>query len=107
MLHKPQPSNDIIPSTTDLKEFQIDEMPPTPILDNNRDEQMQTIKEYIKNNNSPEAISCACWKDVARILDKIFFALYTFAIVILRAILLALFYLQEYPELQCNKTFLH
>ena len=102
--HKPETLNQIIPSTIDIKELQNNKIPAAATPDPNTNEQVPNMKGSIQYENTSQMLTrtCWCWKDAARILDKIFLIFYTCAVLILTLALVGVFLQQEYPKFYCN-----
>ena len=95
--HKVQPSNGIIPTRIEVKEFQSEDDKP----DQDQKEQ-ETKQSEVSNNPSKEEPLCYCWKDAARILDKTFFVFYSTSVFILSVIQAYLLKDHEYPPKRCS-----
>ena len=95
--HKVQPSNGIIPTRIEVKEFQSEDDKP----DQDQKEQ-ETKQPEVNNNPSKEEPLCYCWKDAARILDKTFSVFYSTSVFIQSVIQAYLLQDHEYPPKRCS-----
>ena len=95
--HKVQPSNGIIPTRIEVKEFQSEDDKP----DQDQKEQ-ETKQPKVNDNPFKEEPTCYCWKDAARILDKTFFVFYSTSVFIQSVIQAYLLQDHEYPPKRCS-----
>ena len=95
--HRAQPSNGIIPTRIEVKEFESDDVK----TDEDKNEQ-ETKQRGVNDDLTKDEFSCACWKDAARVLDKTFFVVYLSSVFIMSVVLIYLVQVQENPTKRCS-----
>ena len=94
-----------IATRIEVKDIQCKEFGPKTNVDHSKTEQGTKPKDDAANLTSLRKYElCYSWKDVARILDRVFFIIHSISVLLLSVILVELMQMQGDPPMYCNQT---